>query len=137
VSGRGYVHTADTPRGLLPFSLMSTGTETGKGSMPLKSFRPTHVQLHQVTTRHGIGLRTVLDDGRVCVSAAPWYGGSITRALNDFADQGQPIASRNYRGALLVEARLVLFSEAAGEPPYDLAAVEAAVRAAVANSGQR
>lgn len=82
-------------------------------------------------------LAAVLDDGRLCVSAAPWYGGSITRALNDIADQGQPIASRNYRGALLVETRLVLFSEATGEPPYDLAVVEAAVRAAVANSGQR
>jgi hypothetical protein len=82
-------------------------------------------------------LAAVLDDGRLCVSAAPWYSGSITRALNDIADQGQPIASRSYRGALLVETRLVLFSEAVGEPPYDLAAVEAAVRAAVANSGQR
>lgn len=81
-------------------------------------------------------LAAVLDDGRVCVSAAPWYGGRIERALNDIADQGAAIASRSYRGALLVETRLVRFSEATGEPPYDLEQIEAALRAAVASSGQ-
>ena len=37
VSGRGYAPPSDTPRGLFPNSLMSTGTETGKGSMALGS----------------------------------------------------------------------------------------------------
>jgi 3',5'-cyclic AMP phosphodiesterase CpdA len=32
VSGRGYAPSSDTPRGLLPNSLMSPGTKTGKGS---------------------------------------------------------------------------------------------------------
>jgi hypothetical protein len=32
VSGRGYTPPSGTPRGLFPNSLMSTGTEIGKGS---------------------------------------------------------------------------------------------------------
>ena len=32
VSGRGYAPPSDTPRGLFPNSLMSTGTKTGEGS---------------------------------------------------------------------------------------------------------
>lgn len=33
VSGRGYAPPPDTPRGLSPYSLMSTGTETGRGHL--------------------------------------------------------------------------------------------------------
>lgn len=32
VSGRGYAPPSDTPRGLFPNPLMSTGTKTGEGS---------------------------------------------------------------------------------------------------------
>ena len=35
VSGRGYAPPSDTPRELFPNSLMSPGTRTGKGSLPV------------------------------------------------------------------------------------------------------
>jgi hypothetical protein len=39
VYGRGYAPPSDTPRGLFPISLMSTGTETGRGSRRIGCFQ--------------------------------------------------------------------------------------------------
>ena len=45
VSGRGYAPPSDTPRGLFPYSPMSTGTKMGRGHGLMQSFAERREQL--------------------------------------------------------------------------------------------
>jgi hypothetical protein len=71
----------------------------------------------------------LLQDGRVCVDAAPWFAGDAKRAAAAVAEYECPLAEVQWQGRTLVESRLVRYAEHVGPPPFDLDAAAAAARA--------
>lgn len=78
----------------------------------------------------GAGVVALLKDGRVCANPLPWFGDDAARADLAQAVYGVPLAETEYRGVRLVETRLMRYTERDTPPPYDIAAVEAAAKAA-------
>lgn len=77
-------------------------------------------------------LAAVVADNRVCVAAAPWWGGDHETARIEHNGYGGTIASRKWGGALLVETRLPRFrSSLAEKHPHVLRWMERIVRATV------
>ena len=76
-------------------------------------------------------LAAILADGRVCLSAAGWFCQSLDAVRTAAASFEDPLALRDYNGALLVDSKFVRLRDEAVQFGDVIDAIEAMLRRAV------
>lgn len=90
--------------------------------------------LRQLGTPPGNRLAAIVADGRICVAGVPWFGSDHT-GRDELGCYTGVIASRRWRGTLLVDTRLPRYRSPIAERfPYLLNTIESLVVATVSGN---